>query len=191
LELARVLDLSLPAPGETLADWQAVALGGGVVNGVSQSGAWPQRRIAEMLAQAPALQERWERVDDLAAGMANDDAIPMSTRYDALRILGAFPWDDWGETLSRFLGANVDAELQMGAVSAVGDMESRTATQALIMAIPQLEEGNRRVAVAALLRTEERRTLLARSILHGAILRDELMPGELAELQPTIDLLGK
>jgi putative membrane-bound dehydrogenase-like protein len=191
LELARVLDLSLPAPGETLADWQAVAIGGGVVNGVSQSGAWPQQRVAEVLVQAPALRERWERVDDLAAMMANDNAIPMSTRYDALRLLGAFPWNDRGETLSRFLGANIDAELQMGAVSAVGDMDSPAATQSLVAALPQLEEGNRRLAIAALLRTVERRTLLAQCILNKTVARDRLTPGELAELQPTIDSLGK
>ena len=43
--LAGLIDLSLPKPGAKLRDWQAVALGGGVINGLSLEGAWPGRRV--------------------------------------------------------------------------------------------------------------------------------------------------
>lgn len=190
-ELARVLDLSLPAPGEGLADWQAVAIGGGVVNGVSQAGAWPRQRIGEVLAQVPRLQARWERVENLATAMAHDDSVRTGTRYDALRILGAFSWDVGGETLCEFLGKDVHPELQMGAVSGLADVDAREAAQALVAALPHLQEHNRRLAVAGLLRTEERKAMLAGRLVQQGISRELLTSDELAQLHPAIDAFQK
>ena len=51
--LAGLIDLSLPRKGEPLRDWQAVVLGGGVINGLSLEGKWPGKRLAELLARQP------------------------------------------------------------------------------------------------------------------------------------------
>jgi len=46
-ELKRLLDLSLPKADEPLRHWQAVVIGGGIINGLSMEGVWPGRRITE------------------------------------------------------------------------------------------------------------------------------------------------
>ena len=47
-ELAAVLDTSLPEPDGPLLEWQAVAVGGGVVNGIGLAGAWPSERVERL-----------------------------------------------------------------------------------------------------------------------------------------------
>ena len=61
--------------------------------------------------------------------MADDDKVPSGTRYDALRVLGVEPWEKRGAQLVRYLG-NKNAELQMGAVSGLGDVHSPEAAKA-------------------------------------------------------------
>src|SRR5262249_7511006 len=48
-ELRRILDASLPRHEEALRHWQAVVIGGGIINGISQQGAWPRERLAELV----------------------------------------------------------------------------------------------------------------------------------------------
>ena len=88
-ELKRLLDLSLPKADEPLRHWQAVVIGGGIINGLSMEGVWPERRIKELLKDDATMTKRWNRVLDLADKMADDEKVPAGTRYDALRILGA------------------------------------------------------------------------------------------------------
>jgi putative heme-binding domain-containing protein len=174
-ELLRVIDLSLPKLNERLADWQAVVIGGGVVNGVSQAGEWPERRVSELLKEYPSLRARWDRTLKLAASMAVDQKhIKIGTRYDAFRILGAGKWEDFGEQLVNCLQSERNAELQMGAVSAIGDIKAEQSTRALIASLAELANENRQLAIEALLRTPERSKALLNAINKGEVSRDLL-----------------
>lgn len=175
-ELLRVMDLSLPGDGEPLADWQSVVVGGGVVNGVSQAGEWPARRVAELLHNYPQLQSEWKRTLKLAAEMADNQNVHGGTRYDALRIVGAGSWEENSEQLLRYLGPETPAELQMGAVSGLGDMECDHATKALLVALSHLGGVNRDLAIEALLRSPQRAGLFNEAIARGEVVETTLSP---------------
>ncbi|MFM8220401.1 MAG: hypothetical protein ACKOJF_15920, partial [Planctomycetaceae bacterium] len=68
--LRELLELSLPRDGEPLHDWQAVVLGGGVINGLSQRDKWPAARLAELTAERPELRARLARAAELVDRMA-------------------------------------------------------------------------------------------------------------------------
>jgi hypothetical protein len=155
-ELKAVLDVSMPKGGQPLRDWQAVVIGGGIINGVSQAGAWPKPRIEEILKVEGPLVARWQRSVELAAAMADDENVPTGTRYDALRMIAMGSWDLRGQQIAKNLAAGVHDELQMGAVSGAADMQSPQAAEALIAALPNLSARNRALALDGLLRSEER-----------------------------------
>jgi hypothetical protein len=148
--LQALMDVSLPADGERLRDWQAVVLGGGVVMGLSQAGVSPRDTIAPWLAKAPVRQARWTRSLDLAERMADDPAIRNGTRYDALRMLAVLPFDRVGAQLERYLSRTVDPELQMGAIGALGDLPDPRAADTITRHMDQYTERNRTIATAAL-----------------------------------------
>jgi hypothetical protein len=181
-ELRRLLDLSLPNGDESLADWQAVVIGGGVINGVSEVGEWPRRRLAELINDQPLLKKRWERTLELAAAMADNQRVRTGTRYDALRILGADDFQRRGEQIAKYLKPGVDDELQMGAVSGLSDVEAPEAAAHLIEASPRLNAENRGLAYEALVRTPERKVALQNAVGSARILREKLTAGQLAEL---------
>ena len=156
LQIKHVLDVSLPAEAAPLRDWQAVVIGGGLINGLSQRGLWPSQPLEIILTDNPALVNRWKRALDLAAVMSDDPKVPTGTRYDALRMLGMEPWEKRGGQLVRYLPKEANAELQMGAVSALGDVASPQSTAALITALDGLTRGNRELALDALLRDDSR-----------------------------------
>ena len=85
----------------------------------------------------------------LASTTADNAATPTGTRYDALRLLGVDSWDRRGAQLVRYLGKGVDAELQQGAVSALGDMPAPEATHALLSGMEQFSPQNRKLAIDA------------------------------------------
>ncbi|MEA2736194.1 MAG: hypothetical protein QOE14_2645, partial [Humisphaera sp.] len=149
--LKKMLDVSLPKSDEPLRDWQAVVLGGGIINGISQQGAWPGDRLTEIIGDDADLKSRWQRALDLASTMADNEKTPPGTRYDALRMLGVEPWEKRGDQLTRYL-KNENAELQMGAVSALADVKSPEASSALKAALPTLTEKNRNLAEEGLKR---------------------------------------
>jgi hypothetical protein len=181
-EVHRLLDLSMPKEDEPLADWQAVVLGGGVINGISQKGLWPKRRLAELVADQPELQARWNRTVELASAMADNEAVKTGTRYDGLRILGADDYQKWGPQLVRYLAAGVDDELHMGAVSGLSDMESTEVAAALIEAFPRLNEENRKLAFDALLRTPEREAALQTAVKDGKVSEEQLTAEQVGKL---------
>jgi hypothetical protein len=168
-ELRRVLEASLPTADGPLHDWQAVVIGGGVINGISQRGAWPGERVAAILKDQPELQARWRRSLELASSMADDEKIPMGTRYDALRMVGLEPWQRRGTQLSRYLKKGTHDELQMGAVSALGDMRSPEASAALLSGIRHYSERNRELALDALMRSRDRRRALRQAVTEGRV----------------------
>lgn len=181
-QLKRVLAASLPLDGEPLRDWQAVVLGGGLINGLSQRGLWPRARLLEVLAGDTALQARFERSLNLAAAMAANQQVRSGTRYDALRMLGIEPWEKRGAELIGFLN-NSNEELQMGAVSALGDIQSPHAAHALLDAFPTLVAKNQSLAIDNLLRDEARASALAEALAASRIKREALTQTQLEKLK--------
>jgi putative membrane-bound dehydrogenase-like protein len=155
-EIRDLLVQSLPAEGDPLEPWQAVVVGGGIINGLTQVGSWPGQRVAEILDGAPTLRPRWQRVLERAAVMANAAEVRQGIRYDALRIIALAEPSIAIPQLTRYLVANADRQLQMGAVSGLADIESPEIAGLLIDSLAFLDQRNRQLAVAALLRTKAR-----------------------------------
>lgn len=151
-QIASVLNVSLPKQSEPLRHWQAVVIGGGIINGLSQRDVWPNDRIEEILKSNKPLRERWIRSLELAAAMADDESVPTGTRYDALRMIAMQPWEKSGDRLTKYLKKGTNAELQMGAVSGLADMKSSNASAALRGALHDLGPANRDLAQAGLKR---------------------------------------
>tara|TARA_R110002095_G_scaffold111981_1_gene97838 strand:- start:31328 stop:36742 length:5415 start_codon:yes stop_codon:yes gene_type:complete len=163
-ELKTLLDASLPEDEGTLQRWQAVVIGGGVINGITIAGDWPRARIETLLEEDPKLAARWKHSLLHAVKMADDPQVKPGTRYDALRMIAMLDFATCQAQLKRYLGDPKQAELQMGAVSGIGDIDSASATQALIHAIPELTPRNRTLALQALLRTESRAIALLEAV---------------------------
>jgi hypothetical protein len=164
-----MLAVSLPRKGEPLRDWQAVVIGGGIINGISLTGAWPGERIKEILKGNADLTERWQRLLPAGATMADNEKVPAGTRYDALRILGVDTWERRGKQLAKYLGKGVNAELQMGAISGLGDMNVAQVGPLLVAGLAHFPAGNRKLALAALLRTEARAAVLIEGLEKGTV----------------------
>jgi hypothetical protein len=182
--LVPLLDVSMPRQGEHLRDWQAVVLGGGVVMGLSQAGAWPKDVMAPWLAADEARAQRWARSLDLAERMADDAKVRNGTRYDALRMLAVLPWDRAGARLVRYLSKDVDPELQMGAIGGLSDLQDDRAADALLEHFPQYTERNRGLALTALLKTDARRARLKAALANGVVQEVWLTPEQREKLKP-------
>jgi len=167
-ELRPVLDVAMPLGGKPLRDWQAVVLGGGIVNGISLAGDWPKARIEGVLKVEGILVARWQRALELAATMSDDEQVPTGTRYDALRMIALASWDLRGPQLRKYLAKGTHPELQMGAVSGVSDVAHEQATAALLAGIPDFADRNRELALDGLLRTPERCLALLRAMEQGS-----------------------
>jgi hypothetical protein len=97
-------------------------------------------------------------------------------------MLGVEPWDKRGAQLAKYLGKDVNGELQMGAVSGLGDVKHAAATEALIAALPNLTEGNRKLAIEALLRDDARMGALREAMKSGKVDASLLDAGQRARL---------
>ena len=181
-ELKALLLISLPRPRESMRDWQAVVLGGGLINGISQAGAWPSKRIEDLLRSDPVATKRWRRAIDLATAMADDEKVPKGTRYDALRIVAMDPWRRCGAQLLKYLAKGIDAELQMGAVSGLVDQPAPQATPALIEALSYLSERNRNLVLDGCLKTPQRCQALLDAIAQGTPSAENLGPARIRRL---------
>jgi putative membrane-bound dehydrogenase-like protein len=164
-EIRDLLNVSLPHREQPLRDWQAVVVGGGVINGLSQINQWPNQRIGEVLSGASAIAGRWSRTLQLAAEMADNTRVRSGTRYDALRMIALAGWDKSGQQLLRYLADGVSDELQMGAVSGLSDIRSGgSEIRPLIEAFSRLSKRNQKLAFEALNRTETRALALLKAI---------------------------
>lgn len=190
-ELTALLEISIPQLDKPLAHWQAVVIGGGVINGWSQTGEWPRRRMSSLLADNIWLKARWNRALLLAKSMADDTNVPSGTRYDALRMLGADSWNRNETQLVSYLAADAHVELQMGAVSALSDVEEPAAAKALIAALDELSAPNVRIAVAAMLRTNERAMTLANALDSGTVSRELLSKEEISLMSKKLSEVSK
>ena len=176
--LKKLLDTSLPLIDEPLQDWQAVVIGGGIINGLSQQGVWPLERTQELLKDQPELTKRWRQMLAQAAAMADDDKVHTGTRYDALRIIPLDGWKLRGEQLTKYLEPGVHDELQMGAISGASDVDAPEVAGLLADGLEHFSPGNRSLAIDALLRTEARAAVLVE-----ALEKRRVKPGDLKDPQ--------
>ncbi len=181
-ELLELLEVSLPQLQQPLTDWQAVVLGGGLINGISQTGDWPHNRFQRLISGNGSLVARWNQAKSQASEMSDDTQVRSGTRYDALRMIALAPWATHGEQLAGYL-TNANAELQMGAVSGLSDMPAAEAGQAILAALPNLKSHNRDLALDALLRTVPRVQRLLTAIEAGDVDRDWLGDARVKQLR--------
>lgn len=164
-----VIAAALPGDGEVLAHWQAVVLGGGIVNGAGLASRWPEEDVAAALSAAGLPSEAWQRVVAAAAIMADDASVPDGTRYDCLRLVALLPPQRAVPHLARYLGEGMPEELRQGATSALVDVRDPAATAALVEALPGLSPGTLEFALRGLVRTEERALALLDAIAGGRL----------------------
>ena len=165
--LRATLDVSLPNAGEPLRDWQAVVIGGGVINGLSLEGVWPNPRVAELVRGIPEIEKRWTEAVRLSHASADDEKVPHGTRYDALRIVALDDWAKAEPRLVKYLVKTANAELQQGAVSGLVDVDHPDAAKHLLKALPDLTPENRGFAVGGMLRTVARANSLLDAVENG------------------------
>ncbi|MCA9034027.1 MAG: neutral/alkaline non-lysosomal ceramidase N-terminal domain-containing protein [Planctomycetaceae bacterium] len=173
-EILAILDASLPQQNQPLRDWQAVVIGGGIINGISLEGGWPLDRIQRLIAGNTNLSIRWNLAIQQAGIMADNDAVRKGTRYDALRMIALQTWDEAGEQLVKYLGRDVDAELQQGAVSGLSDMPAAEAGRQLLIHLPHLTARNKEFALDALMRTTARIHRLLTAVENGDVNASDL-----------------
>ena len=181
-EIKRLLAVSLPSLSAPLRDWQAVVIGGGVINGLSLKGVWPAERLAEILAGDAELGKRWASSLELAVAMADDAKVPSGTRYDALRMLGVLPWNQSGERLAKYLAKGIHAELQQGAISGLCDVRSPKVGPTLASGLAYFSKSNRDFALDALVRDESRIAVLLDEIAAGRVAKAELKRSQIERL---------
>lgn len=181
-ELLKILDASLPELQQPLTDWQAVVLGGGLINGVSQSGDWPLDRVERLISGNGPLVARWNQAVSQASEMSDNDQVRAGTRYDALRMIAIAPWATHGEQLASYL-TDASTELQMGAVSGLSDMPAAEAGQAILVALPNLTPRNRELALDAIFRTVPRIQRLLVAIQRGDVNPDWLGDARVLQLR--------
>lgn len=182
-EMKSVLAASLPKAGEPLREWQAVVIGGGIVHGISLSGAWPGDRLTEILRGERELKARWRRVPDLAAAMAADERVKSGTRYDALRILGLESWRQRGAAITRYLAEGTHAEVQQGAIGALNDIKAREVAQALISGLKHFSDRNRNSALNALMRDDARMAAVLDAVAVGRLTKSDLGEARVEKLK--------
>jgi len=190
-EIARILDVALPPDDAPLLDWQTVVIGGGMISGITTGGEWPHKKLAGLWYAHPELKVRFDRALELAAAMANDETVPTPTRYDALRMLALRPWEKSSEQLNGYLAAGTDAELQQGAISALGDMPSPSVAEVLLSAYPNYTQANRGIALDALLRDNHRITALLDAIEAGKIPKGDLDEERIKKMKSVADKTSK
>lgn len=156
-QLRKLLVVSLPKDGKPLRDWQAVVIGGGLINGLSLENHRPGPRFAELLKDQEALAKRWQAALAAAHAMADDAKVPTGTRYDALRMIALDTWENSGERLQGYLKKGTNAELQMGAISALADIDRPEVARLLQAGLDHFPPGNRKLAEEALKRMAARK----------------------------------
>jgi len=144
--IRRMLDLSLPQPNQPLHDWQAVIIGGGLINGLSQNEVWPKQRLDSLIKGDSDLENRYKHALILAVNMADNAKIPSGTRYDALRMIAMLEPSNAIPHLKRYLRTETEQELQMGAISALADIRHPTALNVLKTAFDELTGTNQTLA---------------------------------------------
>ncbi|MFN3359801.1 MAG: hypothetical protein ACK418_27890, partial [Pseudomonas sp.] len=181
-ELKELLEVSLPKQNEPLRDWQAVVIGGGIINGLSLQGHWPDERIQQIIGNDRSLKARWNRHLDLAATMADDESVKPGTRYDALRMIALDTWEKRGAQLIKYMAKGTHQELQQGAVSGLVDVRNEKATAALLAEIEHLPRHNLNFALDGLLRTPQRTAALLDAVTAKRVTAEMLGEARISKL---------
>jgi putative heme-binding domain-containing protein len=182
-QLRQLLEVSLPPQEGVLRDWQAVVIGGGLINGITQSGDWPAERFGKVFQERPKLKARWQQALAQSARMADDVAVRSGTRYDALRMVALDDWQRSGPQLTKYLKKGTSAELQMGAVSGLADIDRNEVSALLLAALEYLPARNRELAVEGLLRTDRRTAALLEALRQKQITPEMLSPAQVQRLR--------
>jgi len=173
-----VLKGSLPGAGERLEHWQAVVIGGGLINGIGLSGKWPLEEFETIVGNDAMLKAAWQNALNLSSAMADDEMVSTGTRYDALRMVAMRDVKISLPHLERYLRKDIHEELQMGAISGISDVQADAVAAMLITGYAHFSEANRKLAIGALLRNEARCLETLRAIASKK-LPDELRKNEL------------
>ncbi len=156
-KIRKMLAASLPMADAPLTHWQAVVIGGGLINGITLAGRWPDEVISSVLNGDADLKRSWERVLELSTTMVDDESVPTGTRYDALRIIALKEWPHVKPLFEKYLAAGIHDELQMGAVSGLCDVRNDIdVVDLLVEAFDHLSEGNAKLAIEGLVRNDQR-----------------------------------
>ena len=174
----KVMEIAMPREGTQLRDWQAVVIGGGVINGLGLRGDWPAARIAPMLASDAKLNQKWQALITASKAMAENEKVKTGTRYDALRIVALEPWPAPKDQLLKYLPKGGNAELQMGSVSGLADVDHPEATALLVDHLDHYDKENRRLAVVALSRGVVRQRILIELLAAGKVKSSEIAESE-------------
>jgi hypothetical protein len=169
MEVKGVLQASLPKYGEPLRDWQAVVIGGGIINGLSEKKLWPGERITEILRHDAGLLGQWRAALEKSVSMAADSQVPSGTRYDALRMIALLSWDVVQPILVTHLAKTAHPELQQGSVSGLVDVNHPEAAELVLESFNNLTKGNQELALAGMLRTQERKNKLKQALANNVI----------------------
>jgi len=186
-EIRRILDFTIPKSDQSLRDWQAVVIGGGIVNGLGLVGIWPRERVEEISQSDAELMARWQQANDLASKMADDESVKTGTRYDALRMVAMNSWKKSGVQLTKYLAKGVNGELQQGAISGLSDIKSPEVAPALAAGLGHYSKSNRAFALDALVRDESRVGVLLDEIAAGRVAKSELGEQRLEKLRNVAD----
>ena len=195
-----VLKASLPETGERLEHWQAVVIGGGLINGIGMSGKWPLDEFVRIIGDDTTLKATWQNALNLSSVMADDETVSTGTRYDALRMVAMRDVKISLPHLVRYLQKDIHEELQMGAISGISDVQDDAVAALLISGYVHFSEANRKLTIGALLRNEARclETLnaIASKKLPPKLRKDELIEelrkhNSAAVRQRTAEVLGQ
>lgn len=182
-QILPLLRVSIPKSDLPLRDWQAVVIGGGIINGIGLSGGWPRSRVNEIIRDDADLKTRWQACILHAVPMADDEKIATGTRYDALRIVAMDDSKPRHEQLIRYLAKGTHDELQMGAISGLSDVESEIVPSALLENLGHFNDENRGLALDALIRTDFRTLKLLDAIADGRVTRSMLSSAQKKSLR--------
>lgn len=178
-----ILEVSLPQVSGEMRDWQAVVVGGGLINGITQAGAWPIDRMKELVAGNTSLESRYRHSLELASVMADNPKVADGTRYDALRMIAMEGFAKRGSQLSKYLARGGNDELAMGAVSGLADIPAPEVIPLLLEALGHLNVENRELAVAGLVRDASRSLALLEALATGKAKKEWLKPGQIEALK--------
>ena len=128
---------------------------------------------------------RWTRCIELSAKMAEDERVRKGTRYDALRIIPMDPSQAHLNQLKKYLSSSVDGELQMGSVSGLSDIELPVVAVWLRESMANLKPTNRRLAIEALGRNDDRLAALLDAMGSGLIKSEEVPAAVMEKLNQT------
>ena len=173
-----ILAVALPQIDKPLRDWQAVVIGGGIINGLTQANQWPIQWLDDLLKPNEDLRLRYKRSLELASVMVDNESVNKGTRYDALRMIPMEGFTRRGAQLQKYLSPGTDDELVMGAVSGLGDIPDPLVVPILTQALGRLNAENRELAIGALVRMDSRTLQLLMAVEKGIVKKEWLNPSQ-------------